>query len=232
MKTIITRYFHFVFLVALMLVLTSISTECFAKGWDDDDGLRHIDLYVNGTITVDTQVNGVSQSKKTGTITVSNLTAKVLDSGQERVYTRFVKQTQANQSKELEFHDDTSSFTKSATITITGTMKSEELRINTSFTKVVSGSDIDAAVEKCPYHIGCDIRITNPEPSTEKPKPDSNSKSEKKAKTEKVQKNTEDKVLTNVPRTGESNSIFIVIAIAMISAIGSAWLFVSRKKSR
>ena len=33
------------------------------------------------------------------------------------------------------------------TITITGTMKSEELGINTSFTKVVSGSDIDAAVE-------------------------------------------------------------------------------------
>ena len=96
-----------------MLVLTSISTECFAKGWDD--GLRHIDVYVNGTITVDTQVNGVSQ---------------------------------ANQSKELEFHDDTSSFTKSATITITGTMKSEELGINTSFTKVVSGGDIDAAVEE------------------------------------------------------------------------------------
>ena len=146
MKTIITRYFHFVFLVALMLVLPSISTECFAKGWDDD-GFWHIDVYVNGTITVDTQVNGVSQSKQTGTITVSNLTAKVVDSGQERVYTRFVKQTQANQSKELEFHDDTSSFTKSATITITGTMKSEELGINTSFTKVVSGGDIDAAVE-------------------------------------------------------------------------------------
>ena len=75
------------------------------------------------------------------------MTAKVVDSGQERVYTRFVKQTQANQSKELEFYADTSSFTKSATITITGTMKSEELGINTSFTKVVSGSDIDAAVE-------------------------------------------------------------------------------------
>ena len=75
------------------------------------------------------------------------MTAKVVDSGQEGVYTRFVKQTQANQSKELEFHDDTSSFTKSVTITITGTMKSEELGINTSFTKVVSGGDIDAAVE-------------------------------------------------------------------------------------
>lgn len=458
----------FVVLVALMLVLTSISTECFAKGWNND-GLRHIDVYVNGTITVDTQVDGVSQRKKTGTITVSDLTAKVVDSGQEKVYTRFTKQTQANQSKELEFHTETSSFTKSATITITGTMKSGELGINTSFTKVVSGSAIDAAVEECPYHIGCDIRITdteivntithnvtfkteaggkinggteninytnvidgsvfpeipkteaesnyefvgwfnesgnqvtnfpkkvtedyvfvakwkkvsenptpvtpvaaayfvkhyqqqkdgsyaevkadtekltgkigekvtakpktydgynynstksektatgivikpetidgklhiltlelyydikssdpgtnpgkdpgtkpnpdpgivptpnptptpdpvptpdptpveeptetpeptevpepstNPEPSTEKPKPDSNSKSEKKAKTEKVQKNTEDKVLTNVPRTGESNSIFIVIAIAVTSAIVSAWLFVSRKKSR
>lgn len=124
--------------------------------------MNHIDVYTNGTISVDTQINGVSQGVKTGTLVISNLTATVNDYGYTNTYSDFSTQSQVG-SGELEFHKDVWGFSTSAVITISGTMICDELGINTTFTKEISGDSLAAAVQECPGRSGCDIRITEDE---------------------------------------------------------------------
>ena len=150
--------------VLVLMLLFGNAYMCYASEVEEfssrsTNNLRHIDVYAGGTITVDTQLNGVSQGTKTGAIIVSNLTATVTDGGIARSYSDFHLQSQAG-TGEREYHVETYGFTKSAVITISGTMQCDELGINTQFSKEFSGDAIDAAVQECPGHIGCDFRIT------------------------------------------------------------------------
>jgi uncharacterized repeat protein (TIGR02543 family) len=124
--------------------------------------LDHIDVYVEGTISVETQINGVSQGKQTGTIIVSNISATIVDDGETRTYTNFSTQTQIG-SGEMEFRKNVTRFSSSAVITISGTMVCEKLNINTTFSKTLFEDDVTAAILECPTHGGCDIRITENE---------------------------------------------------------------------
>ena len=154
-------------ILAIMLLISSTLT-CFASEFEDSERARpgrwlnHIDVYTNGTISVDTQINGVSQGVKTGTLVISNLTATVNDYGYTNTYSDFSTQSQVG-SGELEFHKDVWGFSTSAVITISGTMICDELGINTTFTKEISGDSLAAAVQECPGRSGCDIRITEDE---------------------------------------------------------------------
>ena len=120
---------------------------------------------MNGSIKVESQVNGVTQSVKTGVLEISNLTATIMENNRSYTYRRFSKQYQANASRELEFHKQVQSYTTNATITISGTMICKDLKINTTFSKTFSGDDLIKANRKCPYHTGCDFRITDSEVS-------------------------------------------------------------------
>lgn len=151
------------FVLVLMLLFGS-TYMCYASEVEEyssrpTKNLSHVDVYVSGNITVDTQLNGVSQGTKTGIITVSNLTATVTDEGITKSYDKFSMQSQAG-TGEKEYHVQTYGFSSSAVITISGIMQCSELGINTQFSKEFSGDAIAAAIQECPMHIGCDFRIT------------------------------------------------------------------------
>ena len=132
-----------------------------AKQWENQ-GLGHVDVYINGQVSIDQQINGVSQEEKKVTVNISDVSVEIEENNKKKTYTNFREQTQSG-SKEREFHKDVDPFTKNAKITVRCRISSTELDIDTQFEKVYSGADIDAAIEECPYHIGCDIRITSRE---------------------------------------------------------------------
>lgn len=156
------KFFRLISIILSFIFLVTSSSMVLAER-RPTGGLNHIDVYVNGSINIDTQINGVSQGTKTVTIVMSNVSATIVDSGTTKTYTNFSTRTQAG-SKEMEFHKDvTTKFSTLAVITIKGTMKCSELGINTTFSKTFSGNDITDAVNECPVHSGCDFRITEDE---------------------------------------------------------------------
>ena len=156
------NFFRVISIILSVVFLITTSSVSFAKKDSKEEQLNHIDVYVNGSISIETQINGVSQGVQTGVIKMSNVSAIIVDNGTTRTYNNFSTQTQAG-STEMEFHKDVNSFSKSAEITIKGTMECAELGINTTFSKTFSGTGITAAVQECPLHSGCDFRITEDE---------------------------------------------------------------------
>ncbi len=128
----------------------------------EKQGLGHVDVYINGQVSIDQQINGVSQEEKKVIVNISDVSVEIEENNKKKTYTNFREQTQSG-SKEREFHKDVDPFTKNAKITVRCRITSTELNIDMQFEKAYSGADIEAAIEECPYHIGCDIRITSRE---------------------------------------------------------------------
>ena len=155
-------FFQAISITVMLVLLITTSNISLAKNDSNDKKLNHIDVYVNGSISVDTRINGVSQGVQTGIIKISNLSAIVVDKGVTKTYYNFSTQMQAG-SAEWEFRKNVSRFSQSAEITIQGTMKCDELGIDTTFSKKFAGTDITVAIQECPAHSGCDFRITEDE---------------------------------------------------------------------
>lgn len=78
----------------IILVVTTSFVSSAKEGKSKQGNLNHIDVYINGTITIDTQVNGVSISKQNADIVLSNLSATIVDNGKSQTYSNFSTQTQ------------------------------------------------------------------------------------------------------------------------------------------
>lgn len=124
--------------------------------------LNHVDVYVNGQVYIDTQINGVSQDYKQTVVNISDISVEIEENGKTKTYTNFTEQTQSG-SQEREYHKNVDSFTKDAIITVSGRITSQELNLDMTFSKVYSGDSLLAAVNECPAKSGCDIRITSEE---------------------------------------------------------------------
>lgn len=124
--------------------------------------LNHVDVYVNGEVIIDKQVNGVSQDCIKTVVNVSNISISIKENGKTKGYKNFTEQTQAN-SNEKEYHKNVEGFTKNAIIIVNGKITSKELNIDMNFSKTYSGTDIEKAIQECPCRSGCDIRITSEE---------------------------------------------------------------------
>jgi uncharacterized repeat protein (TIGR02543 family) len=149
--------------------VSTSNKSLYVKLTDNDKitaNLDHIDVYCSAYVTVITQINGVPQgSGTTQTVAITNVSAHLVDDalGLDDTYTSFSERTQTG-TGELEYNTSVYSghkFSTNAVITITATMTLDG--VSRTFSQVISGTRLLAAIAECPAHSGADIRLTDEE---------------------------------------------------------------------
>ena len=124
--------------------------------------LNYVDICIDGQVSIDTQINGVSQDYRKINIDISEILVEIEENNQKKIYTNFIDQTKQGNTKK-EYHKEVDSFSENAIITVTGRIKFDELNINRIFSKTYSEETLLEAMEEYPLQSGCNIKITSEE---------------------------------------------------------------------
>lgn len=123
---------------------------------------NHISVYIDGQVSIDTQINGASQDYKNVVVDISDISVEIEDKNKKKTYTNFNEQTQHG-SGVKEYYKEIDPFSEDATITVKGRIKSEELNLNVTFSKMYSVEDLLTIIDRIINHGGCNIRIASEE---------------------------------------------------------------------
>lgn len=124
--------------------------------------LNHVNVYIDGQVYIDTQINGVSQDYKNVVVDIYDVSIEIDENNEKKKYTSLEEQINQDNG-EKNFYKDVDFFSENAVITINGMIKSEDLNINMTFNKMYSKEKLLEAIQECPNQNGCDIRITSEE---------------------------------------------------------------------
>ncbi|MBP3502230.1 MAG: InlB B-repeat-containing protein [Clostridia bacterium] len=123
---------------------------------------NNIRVYIDGQVSIDTQINGASQDYNNVVVDISDISVEIEDNNQKKIYTNFNEQTQQG-SVVKKYYKDVDPFSEDAILTVNGKIKSEELNLNVTFSKMYLVEDLLTIIDSIINYDGCNIRITSEE---------------------------------------------------------------------